>query len=153
METGRKHANGRGLLSSTAPAPFSQDIWTRSLCSTELICLCVHTFVKGEVQIKSQIHLGCKQTLLDTSERKARAGLPARLRVRNVGLTERSSGLSPLIWSGRMNSDIKDLLVGASLPVKQTEPFIRSSHHHSWASGLQLCLFRFAALCFRFLSV
>lgn len=26
-----------------------------------------------------------------------------------------------------MNSDIKDLLVGASLPVKQTEPSIRSS--------------------------
>lgn len=57
----------------------------------------------------------------DTSERKARAGLRARLRVRNVGLTERSSGLSPLIWSGRMSSDIKDLPVGASLPVEQTE--------------------------------
>lgn len=60
-------------------------------------------------------------TQTDTSERKARAGLRARLRVRNVGLTERSSGLSPLIWSGRMNSDIKDLPVGASLPVEQTE--------------------------------
>lgn len=55
-----------------------------------------------------------------TSERKARAGLRVRLlRVSSVGLTERSSGLSPLVWSGRMNSDIKDLLVGASLPVKK----------------------------------
>lgn len=65
---------------------------------------------------------------VDTSERKARAGLRARLRVRNVGLTERSSGLSPLIWSGRMNSDIKDLLVGASLPVEQTERLSSDPH-------------------------
>lgn len=66
-----------------------------------------------------------------TSERKARAGLRVRLlRVSSVGLTERSSGLSPLVWSGRMNSDIKDLLVGASLPVKKKQNLIiRSSHH------------------------
>lgn len=83
---------------------------------------------------------GSKQTLLDTSERKARAGLRARLRVRNVGLTERSSGLSPLIWSGRMNSDIKDLLVGASLPVEQTE--LPSSDPHITISGLISSLWR-----------
>lgn len=81
----------------------------------------VYRFVNGELCNKAKIHLESKQTLLDTSERKARAGLRARLRVRNVGLTERSSGLSPLICSGRMNSDIKDLLVGASLPVEQRE--------------------------------
>lgn len=36
-----------------------------------------------------------------------------------------------------MNSDIKDLPVGASLPAKQTELSIRSSHHNSWTSVLQ----------------
>lgn len=85
---------------------------------SSLESLFVCAFVNGELCNKAKIHLGSKQTLLDTSERKARAGLRARLRVSNVGLTERSSGLSPLVWSGRMNSDIKDLLVGASLPVK-----------------------------------
>lgn len=78
----------------------------------------VNRFVNGEMCNKEKIHL-------DTSEC---AGLRARLRVRNVGLTERSSGLSPLIWRGRMNSDIKDLLVGASLPVEQTE-FVSSDPH------------------------
>lgn len=73
-------------------------------------------------------HMRYKWSLSDTSERKARAGLLARVRVRNVGLTERSSGLSELIWSGRMNSDIKDLLVGASLPVEQTKFLVKSSN-------------------------
>lgn len=72
--------------------------------------------------------MGYKQSLSDTSERKARAGLLALLRVRNVGLTERSSGLSPLIWSGRMNSDIKDLLVGVSFPVEQIGLLLSDPH-------------------------
>lgn len=76
-------------------------------------------------EVKS--HTGRKPIIAGTSESKACAGLLARLRLRNVGFTERSSGLSPLIWSGRMNSDIKDLLVGASLPAGQRHHQIATS--------------------------
>lgn len=76
-------------------------------------------------EVKS--HTGRKPIIAGTSESKACAGLLARLRLRNVGFTERSSGLSPLIWSGRMNSDIKDLLVGASLPAGQRHHQIAAS--------------------------
>lgn len=70
-----------------------------------------------------------------TSKNKACAELPAWLVVWNVGLTERSSGLSSLIWSGRMNSDIKDLLVRVSLPVEQIDPKILTSQ---WKTNIKL---------------
>lgn len=86
--------------------------------------------VNREICNKAQ-HMWNKKTQSNTSGRKALAGLLTRPRVRNVGLTERNSGLSPLIWSGRMNSDIKDLLVGASSPVEQRNSLIRFSHHNT----------------------